>query len=669
MSERGLDLKHLVALLALPMLAAAPSGLTTREKMALILRAEDQRTAAPLSDLLRDATPSVRRRAALAAGRIGDASLSLAVADRLGDPVPEVRRVAAFALGLIGDARTGTRLEAALKDSDSAVRARAAQALGYLGDPHAAPAVARMVVAAIPAGASPLAIRGDDAGNPNDPWLELRLGLFALASLKDVPSATSALVDGGRSRFDWWAATWVAASLPAPELLPVLQAAATSADKLSRMLAADGLGRPNDATAVDLLLRLTQDRDETVAAHAVLGLGRTGDAGATSVVLSLLGHASSKVKLAALEALFLLPPDRKSRDAVVALAGHDEGAIRGDAMRLLARLDPAELALVLSGSGRDPVWAVRASVAEGLAGAHDELSIGLLYGLLKDDDARVAAAATDALAVSLGGNAALTLVQQLGHADPAVRIAAADGLATLGDTGHAAELAAAYRRSVDDRDPEARLALVRALGVAHGTEALTTAAKQDASRAVRAAAARALAADGQVAPASEPEPARPQLDYTLAMAPYDPQPGAPLFTPRAFLRTRRGTIEIHLNTVEAPLACDNFVALARRGFFNGLELYRAAAGLRVEGGCPRGDGIGGPGYRIRREASFKPFGRGAVGLLAAAKDTEGSRFFITLSPDPREDAHATLLGTVASGLEVAEALRAHDTIDSVEIWD
>src|SRR5436305_1672968 len=83
-------------------------------------------------------------------------------------------------------------------------------------------------------------------------------------------------------------------------------------------------------------------------------------------------------------------------------------------------------------------------------------------------------------------------------------------------------------------------------------------------------------------------------------------------------------------------------------------------------GWPRGDGRGGPGYRIRREASFKPFGRGAVGLQATAKDTEGSRFFITLAPDPQQDAHTTLLGTVANGLEVVDALRAHDTIDSID---
>jgi HEAT repeat protein/cyclophilin family peptidyl-prolyl cis-trans isomerase len=668
--------KKILALLLVPTLAsAAPPPLSTREKMTAVLRDEDRRSAAGLGELLRDDDASVRRRATLAAGRIDDPSLTLAVADRLSDPIPEVRRMAAFALGLIGDAKTEARLEAALKDSDSVVRARAAEALGRLGDPRAAAAVARMVIGAVPKGVAPLAVRGDDAGNPNDPWLELRLGLFALAALKDVPSASSALVESGRSRFDWWAATWVASTMAAPDLQPVLTAAASSTDRWSRALAADGLARARDPQAVALLGKLVQDRDETVAARAVRALGATGDASAVAAVEPLLrttGPFGARVKLAALQALALLPPSRKSRDDVVALVGHEEPEIRGAAMRVLARLDPAELALVLSGSGRDPVWSVRAGLATGLAGGHDELSLGLLYSLLRDDDARVVAAALDALRVSLGPESRLTLVQQLGHTDLGVRTAAARGLEALGDTADTAELAAAYRRSMDDREPEARLAIVSALAVTHRAEAnetLAIAARDDPARAVRAMAARALVVAGQSAPALEPEGARATLDYAIAMAPYDPQPGVRVYTPRVFLHTRRGTVEIHLNTLEAPLACDSFVTLARRGFFNGLEFHRVVPGVRVESGCPRGDGLGGPGYRLRREAGLRPFGRGSVGLEAPAKDAEGSRFFVTLAPDPEDDGRATLVGTVVNGLEVLDALRAQDTIEDVEVWD
>jgi cyclophilin family peptidyl-prolyl cis-trans isomerase len=153
------------------------------------------------------------------------------------------------------------------------------------------------------------------------------------------------------------------------------------------------------------------------------------------------------------------------------------------------------------------------------------------------------------------------------------------------------------------------------------------------------------------------------------MAPYEPRPDRPAYTPRAFLHTRHGVIEMHLNTLEAPLAVQAFLALARRGFFNELAFQRVVPGERVEGGCPRGDGLGGPGFRLPREATPRSFGRGAVGLESAAKDAEGSRFFITLAPQPALDGRATLLGTVVNGLEVAERLREGDEIRWVEIWD
>ena len=124
---------------------------------------------------------------------------------------------------------------------------------------------------------------------------------------------------------------------------------------------------------------------------------------------------------------------------------------------------------------------------------------------------------------------------------------------------------------------------------------------------------------------------RAPLDYRAAMAPYDPRPGVSLYTPRAFLKTRHGTIEIHLDVVEAPLTTAAFVALARRGFYDGLSFHRVEPGFVVQGGCPRGDGNGGPGYALRCEVTRRAYGRGAVGMAHSGKDTGGSQFFITLS--------------------------------------
>jgi peptidyl-prolyl cis-trans isomerase B (cyclophilin B) len=152
------------------------------------------------------------------------------------------------------------------------------------------------------------------------------------------------------------------------------------------------------------------------------------------------------------------------------------------------------------------------------------------------------------------------------------------------------------------------------------------------------------------------------------MAPYDPQPDVPLYSPRAFLFTRHGKIEIHLNTVEAPLTVTSFLDLARAGFYDGLVFHRVEPGFVVQGGCPRGDGNGGPGYTLRCEITRRPYGRGAVGMALSGKDTGGSQFFITLSPQPHLDGAFTRFGQVVRGMEAVDLLRPGDVIERVEVW-
>jgi cyclophilin family peptidyl-prolyl cis-trans isomerase len=152
------------------------------------------------------------------------------------------------------------------------------------------------------------------------------------------------------------------------------------------------------------------------------------------------------------------------------------------------------------------------------------------------------------------------------------------------------------------------------------------------------------------------------------MAPYDPRQGVALYTPRAFLHTRHGTIEIHLDVVESPLTTASFVDLARAGFYDGLLFHRVEPGFVVQAGCPRGDGNGGPGYALRCEITKRPFARGSVGMALSGKDTGGSQFFITLSPQPHLDGAFTLFGQVVRGLDVVERIRPGDAIERVEVW-
>jgi len=642
-------------------------------KLTRILAAEDRRLlAAEVKVGLIDADRSVRRRAALAAGRIGDPAVVPALVPLLQDTELEVRQMSAFALGLVGDAIAVDALTSALKDPEPVVRARAAEALGLIADARAAPAVAQMVMASLPPKAPLVTVRGDDPASLDDPWLEPRLGLFALVRLKDARSAEAVLMAAGKPRFDWWAATWAAMRLELPALRPILLAAVASNDPLSRAYGARGLGALKDQADLEALLPLLRDRDETVVVNAVRAVALLGQARAVPAVSALLRSPSSALRVEALKALSVLPPDRGLRERVVAEVGSPEPWVRAAALQALARMEREEFALVLANLDPDPVWFVRAGLAAALAIAGDEASQARLLAMLKDEDPRVLPAVLEALRQARGPDSVDTLRRHLDHPDFAVRMAAADQLAAMKVTGLSEALAASHARARGDVEMDARLSLVALLALqkdAAATARLREIAETDPARPVRERAIQALRSLGETPPPAGPETvSRPVLDYRAALAPYEVGADARVFTPRVFLHTRHGRLEIHLNVVEAPLMSAAFLDLARRGYYDGLTFHRVVPGFVVQGGDPRGDGNGGPGFTLRDELGQRPYGRGVVGMALSGRDTGGSQLFITLAPAPHLDARYTVFGWVASGMEVADKLRPGDAIEKVEAW-
>jgi len=657
------------------LLAAPPSPpppVPRMEKLTRLLAAEDRRDLTTDVKLgLADSDRSVRRRAALAAGRIGDAGAVPALIPLLQDSELEVRQMAAFALGLIGEPLAVDPLLAALKDPEPVVRGRAAEALGQIGDARAAPAIAQMVVGALPPKAPLVTVRGDDPASLTDPWLEPRLGVFALARLKDARSAQAALLLAGKPRFDWWAATWTAMRLENPALRPLLVAAVTSTDALSRAYGARGLGALKDPADLDTLLPLLRDRDETVVVNAVRAVALLGEARAVPPVSALLRSPSSVLRVEALKALSVLPPDRGLRERVIAEVGSPEPWMRAAALQALARMEREDFALVLANLDPDPAWFVRAGLAAALAIAGDEASQARLLAMLKDDDVRVLPYVLEALRQARGPDSVDTLRRHLDHPDFAVRMAAADQLAALKVTGLSEALAASLARAKGDVEMDARLSLVTLLAIqkdARAAALLREIASGDSARPVRERAARELRALGETPPAPGPEPVtRPALDYLEALAPYEAAAG-PVYTPRVFLQMKQGRVEIHLNVVEAPLMSATFLDLARRGYFDGLTFHRVVPGFVVQGGDPRGDGNGGPGFALRDEIGQRPYGRAVVGMALSGKDTGGSQLFITLAPAPHLDGRYTVFGWVASGMEVVDKIRPGDVIEKVEAW-
>ncbi len=139
-------------------------------------------------------------------------------------------------------------------------------------------------------------------------------------------------------------------------------------------------------------------------------------------------------------------------------------------------------------------------------------------------------------------------------------------------------------------------------------------------------------------------------------------------TVKAVFTTQKGTFTIDLLPEDAPLTVDNFVKLAKSRYFNGIEVHRVVPNFVMQDGDPRGDGNGGPGWSIRCEVNMLPYDRGAVGMALSGKDTGGSQWFVTHSPQPHLDGGYTVFGRVdEKDMKVVDNIVRGDKIISVRI--
>jgi cyclophilin family peptidyl-prolyl cis-trans isomerase len=123
----------------------------------------------------------------------------------------------------------------------------------------------------------------------------------------------------------------------------------------------------------------------------------------------------------------------------------------------------------------------------------------------------------------------------------------------------------------------------------------------------------------------------------------------------ATLHTSDGDIEIELNAKQTPITANNFVALARKGFYGNTIFHRAIKGFMIQGGDPKGDGTGGPGYRFDDEPFTGDYARGTVAMANAGPNTNGSQFFI-MHADYALPKNYVIFGRVTKGLDVVDAI-------------
>lgn len=138
---------------------------------------------------------------------------------------------------------------------------------------------------------------------------------------------------------------------------------------------------------------------------------------------------------------------------------------------------------------------------------------------------------------------------------------------------------------------------------------------------------------------------------------------------KATIQTNRGAIVVEFYPEYAPVTVNNFVALARDGYYDGIIFHRVIPNFMIQGGDPTGTGRGGPGYNFKDEFEGNPLRHGSkmMSMANAGPGTNGSQFFITHSPQPHLDNRHTVFGKVIEGEDVVDMIRQGDQMQKVTI--
>lgn len=665
------------------------------ELYARLLAMTDSRTydRALLDTALTGSWAPLRAAAALAVGQLG-AAHGLAGAPMLRvlltDRDETVASNAAYALGLLRDSSSVNELFAALS-SPSRVASEAAWALGEIG----APSRDRIIVAL--------------SAPATDEAVTIQL-LLAAAKLRPVPVAqVRSYVKTTSHPSVLWAATYAIARTRAPggvrDLIAIAStpafAQASAADRKAR---AAETASPNPRTA-DAYVSPATGRDRT-RAEIARGLTKTaaGDSlgdGSFIVLQRLVLDPDPHVRINAVRSLATYGP--RAREAVVATTRDTDANTRIAAAQVLGTvLDStivawrplwgadtslmyrasllssaiqagAALPQLVSWQGH-PDWHYRAAALNAVTGSPNKtLTSQLAAEMIADKDPRVRAAAYSAIAdgdTLISPATRTVLVHGLSDSDYMVRATVLGALARRASAADAGMVVDSYERSARDPSNDARIAAISYVAAAwkKDSAAFAPQLRERLSRLrpspdplVRAEAAHTTVFRGWSSTEGTP---RPMSWYQSIVRTYV-LPALAGKRQQATIRTRRGDVVLELFGADAPITVNNFLTLARSGYYRGTRFHRVVPNFVAQDGDPRDDGNGGPGYAIRDEMNPRRYDRGALGMALSGPDTGGSQYFITHSPQPHLDGHYTVFGRVVRGFTVLDAIVQGDPILAV----
>ena len=667
----------LVFLATRPVLSQAVSAETTRA----ILTAQDLRDATVLLKHLADSSPAIKEKGALAAGSVQDTMHIASLIVLLSDSVMDVRRAAAFALGqmnpVIGSVQRSTitreLLKQLLKEENEKVRIRLLEGLGKTGSQESLDEVA-----AVTRRTNGAEVRGEIA---------LAIGRYAYRNFKSV-AATTAVAELLDVPGEEWKAAYALMRIGDGALMRERVAKIVSlahhVDAQVRMYVATVLGKlPDVPPSLDVLTSLAEtDPDWRVRVNAVKALAGVDlnlDPRVGTALVKAISDPNEHVSLAVLtslagpkvtgsgiaEQLRLILTSlldgpytvRQKKEAAIALA------------KIFGNDATSEIAAAASKGNL-----LRTSYIEALgyilgSDAHAEL---LSYS--RQVDPKVQRVALDAILTSCALAppsremviaARSSFVRALGSEDMAVITTAAGALADslLADSTVISPLLESLNRMKSPGDVEAMTAVIQALGSLKAEAATSTliSTMNDSDRAVALEAALALEkiTGNEYRQFVAPHSVQSHTNFDWALLEWLRE------HPHIMVHTSRGAFTIRMFPDEAPFTCVNIATLIKKGFYGGLLFHRVVPNFVIQGGDPRGDGWGGPGYAMRSEFGYSHYERGMVGVASSGKDTEGSQFFVTHSRQPHLDGRYTIFGRVTAGMDVVDMIQMGDTIRQI----
>jgi peptidyl-prolyl cis-trans isomerase B (cyclophilin B) len=137
----------------------------------------------------------------------------------------------------------------------------------------------------------------------------------------------------------------------------------------------------------------------------------------------------------------------------------------------------------------------------------------------------------------------------------------------------------------------------------------------------------------------------------------------------ATIETAKGSLVLELFTKDVPITVNNFVFLAREGFYDGTTFHRVISGFMAQGGDPTGTGAGGPGYRFADEFTVNKHDSGTLSMANSGPNTNGSQFFITYAPQPHLDGRHSVFGKLVKGMDILESIKQCDAIVKIIITE